>query len=472
MRTTCALIGVCLAWLPVALKAESPPERPNIIYILADDLGYGDLSCYGQRILKTPNLDRMAAEGLRFTRHYAGSTVCAPSRCVLLTGLHTGHCRIRGNGPGQLRQSDLTFVEVLQRAGYRTGCFGKWGVGNPPPLDDPQRHGFDEFYGYINMYHAHNYFPEFLIRNGKKVPLRNRLYPDWRRKRTGPREGAGVADVAVDYAPKLIAEATLRFIRENADQPFFVYYALNIPHANNEGGGDPRIGRNGLRVPDWGPFAGKPWPPQEKGFARMMQYIDQDVGRILSLLKELRIERRTLVLFSSDNGPHQEGGHKVDFFDSNGPLRGWKRDLYEGGIRTPFIAWWPGHVPAGKTSDLISGFQDVFPTLLELAGVREIPATDGISMVPTLLGRPEQQRRHDHLYWEFYEQGGKLAVVKGHWKAVRLNVIRNPDGPIELYDLRSDVGEQHNIDAEHPDVVSELARIMKTEHTPPEGNVK
>ncbi len=469
-RQSLACVVVALVLWPFTEKpvAGEQQPKPNIVYVLADDLGYGDLSCYGQKILRTPNLDRMAAEGIRFTRHYAGSTVCAPSRCVLMTGLHTGHCTVRGNGPGQLRDDDVCFPELLRKAGYRTGAFGKWGIGNPPPLDDPQRHGFDEFYGYINMYHAHNYFPEFLIHNGKRVPLRNRLYPDWRQKRTGPREGAGVSEVAVDYAPRLIVDAALRFIRQNARGPFFVYLALNIPHANNEGGSDPRIQRNGLRVPDWGPFADKDWPIQEKGFARMIQYIDDDMGRLLSLLKELGIDDRTIVLFSSDNGPHQEGGHKVDFFDSNGPCRGWKRDLYEGGVRVPFLVRWPGHVPAGVVSDYVCAFQDMFPTLLELAGVKEIPPTDGISLVPTLLGRPKQQQRHPHLYWEFHEQGGKIAVLKGDWKLVRLQTDRTADGPIELYNLRTDPGETNNVADQYPEVVSELLRIAAAEHTAPD----
>lgn len=450
-----------------SLHAKSS-ARPNIVFILADDLGYGDLGCYGQTTLATPHLDAMAREGLRFTRHYAGSTVCAPSRCVLMTGLHTGHCRIRGNGPGQLQASDVTFATLLRQAGYATGAFGKWGIGNPPPLDDPQRHGFDEFYGYVNMYHAHNYYPEFLIRNGRKEPLRNRLFEDWRAKRTGPQEGAGVAEVAVDYAPHLIAREALDFVRRHQDEPFMLYYALNLPHANNEGGGDPRIGRNGMRVPDWGPFENRPWPAQEKGFARVIQYIDEDVGRILDLLRELNLAENTLVLFTSDNGPHQEGGHKVDFFDSNGPLRGWKRDLYDGGVRVPLIAWWPKTIAPGRTSDVLSGFQDFFPTLLELAGVDRIPSTDGVSLVPVLRGEP-MPRQHEFLYWEFYEQGGKTAVVTPRWKAVRRNVLKNPQGPVELYDLQQDEGEQRDVAAEHPDVVARLTRFMEQSHRPSEG---
>ena len=453
------LLVLCCGWNG-ALWAK---ERPNVIYILADDLGYGDLGCYGQKTLSTPHLDRLALEGMRFTRHYAGSTVCAPSRCVLMTGLHTGHCRVRGNGPGKLLSADVTFARLLQQAGYATGCFGKWGIGNPPPLDDPQRHGFDAFYGYINMYHAHNFYPEFLVRNGKKEALRNRLYEDWLTKRTGPREGAGVARVAVDYAPQRIADAALQFIRDHREQDFFLYYALNIPHANNEAGGDRRVQNNGLRVPDLGGWAKRAWPVQEQGFARMMEMLDGDVGRILALLEELQIAEQTLVIFSSDNGPHQEGGHQVDFFDSNGPLRGKKRDLYEGGLRVPMIAWWPGHVPAGQVTDHISGFQDVFPTVLEAAGVAA-PEVDGISMLPTLRGKPSMQRRHPHLYWEFFEQGGKRAVLQGNWKAVQRNTLKTPPAPIELYDLATDPGETRDVADQHPQRVQKLAEILVAEH--------
>lgn len=473
----------CLAAVAVVFAghAETPARSgsgPNIIYILADDLGYGDLGCYGQSTLKTPNLDRLATEGMRFTRHYSGSTVCAPSRCVLLTGLHTGHCKVRGNGPGALGTEDLTFSTLLQKAGYRTGCFGKWGIGNPPPIDDPNRHGFDEFFGYVNMFHAHNYYPEFLVRNGRKVPLRNRLYSSWKEREVAAREGVGVAEIAVDYAPELISNAAMDFIRAHHDQPFFLYYALNIPHANNEGGREPRIENNGMRVPDHGEFAEKNWPIQEKGFARMIQSIDRDVGRILDLVERLEIDRKTLILFASDNGPHQEGGHRVDFFDSNGPLRGHKRDLYEGGIRTPFLARWPGTVPAGVESDHLSGFQDMFPTLLELAGVRDIPSMDGLSMVRVLRGDPEPdpERTHRHLYWEFHERGGARAVVEKRWKAVlnradqTLDVGVDVDGAVELFDLMADPGETRDVSAENGRIVERMRRIMKREHEAPQDS--
>lgn len=448
------------------------PLKPNIIYVLADDLGYGDLGCYGQTTLKTPNLDRLAKEGMKFTRHYAGSTVCAPSRCVLMTGLHTGHGRIRGNGPGQLLPSDITVATLLRQAGYQTGCFGKWGIGNPPPLDDPSRHGFNEFYGYVNMYHAHNYFPEFLVRNGKREPLRNRLYPEWKEVSVGDKEGMGVSEVAVDYAPALIAQEAMNFIRRHHQSPFFVYYALNIPHANNEGGREERIGRNGMRVPDPGDFSSRDWPEPEKGFARMMQAIDHDIGRLLHLVRELGIDDNTLILFSSDNGPHQEGGHKMPFFDSNGPLKGMKRDVYEGGIRVPFLARWPGQVPEGRTSEHISGFQDILPTLADLAGVKNLPRTDGLSLVPELTGKSDKQAKHPHLYWEFYEQGGKTAVVQGHWKGVRRDILKKQDAPLELYNLETDLGEEKNLGSQYPDRVKAFLAIMESEHVEPAEPVR
>lgn len=467
------LFAFASLWLvrPAALAEARAGERekqpPNLIYILADDLGYGDLGCYGQTALKTPHLDQMAAEGVRFTRHYAGSTVCAPSRCVLMTGLHSGHACIRGNGPGLLTAKDFTVAALLRQAGYKTGCFGKWGVGNPPPLDDPNRHGFDEFYGYVSMFHAHNFYPEFLVKNGREVPLRNRLYPEWKAKETSARKGGGVAEIAVDYAPQLIFEQALAFVRENRNRPFFLFYAPNIPHANNEGGREPRIGRNGMRVPNLGAFEKQNWPLPEKGFARMIQMIDDQVGELLALLKDLNIDEQTAVFFSSDNGPHQEGGHRMLFFDSNGPLKGMKRDLYEGGLRVPLIARWPKQFPAGIDSDLISGFQDMLPTFAALAEAPATRFTDGVSLAPTLLGNPASQIVHPHLYWEFYERGGKTAVLQGNWKAIRRNFLRNPQAPVELYNLTSDPGETNNVAAQHPALVRILSRIMTQEHSAP-----
>jgi arylsulfatase A-like enzyme len=443
----------------VLAAAATAADQPNIIFVLADDLGYGDLSCYGQQTLATPNIDKLAGEGMRFTRHYAGSTVCAPSRCVLLTGKHIGHASVRGNQGGLILDEEVTIAEMLRDAGYATGCVGKWGVGHPPPLDDPQRNGFDYFYGYVNMFHAHNFYPEFIVRNGAKVKLRNVLAAKWKQPSPG-REGRGVAEKKVDYVPDLVTAEALDFVQRNRSQPFFLYYALNVPHANNEGGKD------GMEVPTFGEFATRDWPKPEKGFASMIRNIDRDIGRLLAKLKALGIDDNTIVFFSSDNGPHQEGGHQMPFFDSNGELLGMKRDLYEGGVRVPLIARWPGKIAAGSTSDLRCGFQDMMPTFADLSGATA-PKLDGISFAPTLLRNAAAQQRHPHFYWEFSEQGGKQAVLKGDWKAVRLNWNKQPEGPLQLFDLSKDPGESADVASAHPDVVAMMVEIMRQEHVAP-----
>jgi arylsulfatase A-like enzyme len=405
---------------------------------------------------------------MRFTRHYAGSTVCAPSRCVLLTGLHSGHAPLRTNWDAPMADSIPTLASTLKSAGYATGAFGKWGVGDVIPEDDPQRKGFAEFYGYVDMYHAHNFFPPFLVHNGRREKLANDLIPGSDAAPFAGR-GNGVAQNPKDYAPDFITAAALRFIDARAKPPFFLYLAFNTPHANNEGGKGNF--RRGLEVLDFGPFADRDWPIEEKGFARKIHDLDRDVGRLVAKLREHGLAENTLVLFTSDNGPHQEGGHLVDFFDSNGPLRGRKRDLYEGGIRVPLIAWWPGRVPAGVTTDHLSGFQDWVPTLAELAGVKP-PQGDGLSLVPTLLGRPADQRRHESLYFEFYEAGGKQAIVTAQWKAVRLNWNARPDGPLELYDLAADPSEERNVAASHPEIVQAMQRRIAAAHRPHSGVTK
>lgn len=441
--------------LPTNAAADA---KPNIILILADDLGYGDLGCYGQQTLPTPNIDRMAAEGMKFTQHYAGDTVCAPSRCVLLTGLHTGHCRIRGNSPGILRAEDVLIPEVLKPAGYHTACIGKWGVGAPPALSEPNDQGFDEFYGYVSMWHAHNFYPEFLIRNGKEDPLRNVVQDQWKGM-----DGRGVAVKRVDYAPHLLSDEVSKYIDAHHEMPFFLYYALNVPHTNNEGGKYNSGPEKGMEVPSFGPYEDRDWPGPEKGFAAIMRNIDLDVGRILDKLKEHKIDKETLVIFTSDNGPHQEGGHKMDFFDSNGPLQGMKRDLYEGGVRVPFIAWWPGTIQAGSESNLISGFQDLLPTFADVAGVEAPKKLDGISMLPTLNGNGDQQQ-HDYLYWEFSERQGRRAIRQGNWKLVQSKVATTkPDAP-ELYDLDSDLAEQNDLAKDRPELVEQLTKLMDQAH--------
>ncbi|MAS96835.1 MAG: N-acetylgalactosamine-6-sulfatase [Verrucomicrobiales bacterium] len=431
-------------------------------------MGYGDLGCFGQETLNTPHIDQLAADGMKLTRHYSGSTVCAPSRCVLMTGLHTGHCTVRGNGDKLLKPTDITIAQKLKEAGYRTGCFGKWGIGHPPPRDNPNQFGFDEFYGYVNMHHAHNFFPEFLIRNGEMEKLDNVLDDMWREKKGyelgGPREGAGVAKVKKDYAPNLITDEAIRFIETGGEEPFFLYFALNMPHTNNEGGRDPY--KNGMEVPDYGEYADKDWPDTEKGFAQMMRMIDGYVGRVVETLEKKGLTEETIILFSSDNGPHEEGGHVMEYFDSNGPLRGMKRDLYEGGVRVPTIVKWPGKVAAGTESDVLSGFQDVFPTLTEVAGADTPENLDGISLVPVLTGDPDKQSRHDFLYWEFQEQGGKKAITDGKWKFIMLGTQKASYTPSELYDLSQDPGEEYNLAPDNGELADRLREKMEEFHTP------
>jgi arylsulfatase A-like enzyme len=446
-----ALAASCLLIAP----ATAATARPNLIFILADDLGYGDLGCYGQKLIQTPHLDRMAREGMRFTQFYAGATVCAPSRSVLMTGQHHGHTRVRGNAgrtnplAQSLRPGDVTVASVLKDAGYATALCGKWGLGDEGVAEVglPTRQGFDYFFGYLNQHHAHNYYPEHLIRNESRVPLNNVLL---RKGESYEEMGAGWAEKAVDYSHDLIVADALQWIEANRSKPFFLYLAATLPHANNEA---TRGTGNGQEVPDWGIYKDKPWTPQ-----------NADVGRLLALLKKLKLEDNTVVMFSSDNGNHKEGGNDPEFFDANGPLRGMKRDLYEGGIRVPFIARWPGRIKAGTTSGHIGYFGDLMATACELAGAPLPPERDSLSFLPTLLGRPQEQSQHEHLYWEFYEQGGKQAVRFGNWKAVRPGFDESL--PVELYDLAKDIGETTNLAAKQPAVVERARELMRTAHVP------
>lgn len=460
-------IASLLAGALSSALAAAPDPKPNVIFILTDDLGYGDVGCYGQRLIQTPSLDRMAAEGMRFTDFYAGSTVCAPSRCVLMTGLHLGRCTVRGNADKQrqsLKPDDVTVAELLKEAGYATALVGKWGLGEEGTPGLPNDQGFDDFFGYLSQHHAHNYYPEFLWRDKERVKLRNVLRRDGK-----PYEemGAGVSTVKVDYSHDLFAAEALKFLDENKDRPFFLYLALTIPHANNEA---TRLVGNGQEVPDYGIYADKPWSDNDKGQAAMITRMDADVGRLLDRLKRLGLDERTLVLFSSDNGPHHEGGQNTKLFDPGGPLRGMKRDLYEGGIRVPTLARWPGHVPAGSVSDHVGYFGDFLATAADLAGVDPPKGLDSISFLPTLLGENDKQREHDYLYWEFYEQGTRQAVRMGNWKAVRQPMLT---GKIELYDLTKDIGEEHDVAAEHPDLVAKMEATMAEAHVPsPRWEVK
>ncbi|MCD6051367.1 MAG: arylsulfatase, partial [Verrucomicrobia bacterium] len=404
-----------LIFAGAAVSATVKPEQPNIIYIMADDLGYGDLGCYGQQKIKTPHLDKLAKEGMRFTQFYAGAPVCAPSRCVLMTGKHMGHARVRGNSgkenpmPQTVRTEDVTVAEVLKQAGYTTALIGKWGLSEENSIGHPNKKGFDHFFGYLNQHHAHNYYPEFLLRNDSRVYLENIV----------PGEGdygQGWATVKKQYSHDLMAEEALSWVEANKSKPFFLYLAFTLPHANNEG---TRGTGNGQEIPALGQYENLDWKPQDKGQAAMVTRLDADVGRLMDKLKKLGIDKKTLVIFTSDNGNHKEGGNDPDFFDANGPLRGMKRDLYEGGIRVPFIARWPGKIKGGSTTEHIGYFGDFMATVADLSGGKAPEGLDSISFVPTLLGKNQEQKQHEYLYWEFYEQGGKTAVRAGNWKAVR-----------------------------------------------------
>jgi len=463
------------AFVTIGLQAREPTDQPNVIFIMADDLGYGDLGCYGQKVIQTPVLDRMAEEGMRFRNYYAGCTVCASSRSVLMTGQHMGHTWVRGNAGADvniqtLRPDDITVAEVLKTAGYRTALCGKWGLGDDSPNNTglPQDQGFDVFYGYLNQVHAHNYYPEFLWRGKEKELLRNVVQGSGRKY--GSFEG-GWATKRVDYSHDLVVKEALEFITVSKSDPFFLYLALTIPHANNEG---TRGTGNGQEVPDYGAYEKRDWPKQDKGQAAMITRMDRDIGTILQRLKELEIDKNTVVMFTSDNGHHDEGGHATERFDPNGPLRGMKRDLYEGGIRVPLIVRWPGQTKAGAISEHIGYFGDLMGTVAELAGVDAPEGCDTVSMAPILTGQLAQQQQHGYLYWEFYEQGSKQAVRAGDWKAVRMPMFT---GKTELYNLGQDLGEANNIAAMHPGIVKQMEAMMKDAHRPNEnwkvrGNVR
>lgn len=414
---------------------------PSIVFILADDLGYGDVGCYGQKKILTPCIDRLAAEGMRFTDAYAGAAVCAPSRCCLMTGMDTGHARIRGNfsshrGRVPLRPDDVTVAEVLKTAGYRTGIFGKWGLGEAGTFGIPNDQGFDEWVGFLNQDHALDYYPNELWHN------RTDFFP------------AGNQGVKhTEYAQDIFTKHALNFLDSSANQPFFLYLAYTLPHASSE------IGRqtgDGYIVPDYKPYEDRSWPRPEKGYAAMVTRLDTDVGRVVERVRSLGIESNTLIMFASDNGPSPEGGHKLETFSSAGPLRGRKSTLYEGGIRIPLIARWPNRIPAGAVAHQPCAFWDMLPTFAELAGVPVPRGIDGLSIAPTLFGR--EQPQHKYFYWESFEKGFQQAVRLGSWKGVRQ--LKTGDA-IELYNLETDLAEQHDVAAEHPDLVKQIAQIMQ-----------
>jgi len=469
-------------WLVTSLHTWA--RQPNIVFILADDLGYSDLGCYGQQKIRTPNIDRLAAEGMRFTQHYSGDAVCAPSRCVLMTGMHPGHAFIRDNrevqpeGQWPIPANAVTIARLLQSRGYRTGAFGKWGLGGPGSTGDPLKQGIDRFYGYNCQRAAHNYYPTYLWDNGRRVRLNN---PEFSAHQKLP-DGADAADprsyaayTGPDYAPDLITEQALRFIRDNRERAFFLYYPTTVPHLALQVPADslreylgkwddpPYTGQNGY-LPQFAPRA---------AYAAMITRLDLEVGRVVALIRELGLDDNTIVVFSSDNGPTYDriGGSDSDFFRSAGQFRGLKGSLYEGGNRVPLIVRWDGRISPGSTSDLVTGFEDWMPTLLELAGASEIipKNIDGVSFAAALLG--ERQAARPFLYREFPGYRGQQYVRIGDWKGVRQNLQPagkdpKPDLHVELYDLRVDPSEAVDVSGEHADIVVEIERIMKEQHTP------
>jgi arylsulfatase A len=436
--------------------------KPNIIFILADDLGYGDLSCYGQGKFSTPNIDKLAQEGMLFTQNYAGSTVCAPSRSALMTGLNTGHTPIRGNkgvepeGEYPMPNTTFTIAKLLQEKGYKTGAFGKWGLGYPGSEGDPLHQGFNDFYGYNSQLLAHNYYPDHLWENENKVMLIDN---------EGIKNG--------QYAPDMIHQKALLFIEENKNQPFFLYYASPLPHAelivpqnkldkfigkfNPEKAYKAKENSNGLKK---GEYSSQIY--SHAAFVAMITLLDDQVGEIVSRIRALGIENNTLIIFTSDNGPHKEGGADPDYFNSNGSLHGYKRDLYEGGIRVPMIAKWKGKIEEGVIKNHVSTFWDVMPTLAELEDTKINTAIDGISFLPTLL-KNGVQKKHKYLYWEFHELGGRQAIRQGDWKLIKYNITKN--GKYELYNLKKDISETHDLAFKMPRKVAHLSKILESSRT-------
>jgi len=455
--------GIAAVSLPRCSAAPArnrTARKPNIVYILADDLGYAEVGCYGQKKIKTPNIDRLAAQGMKFTQHYSGNPVCAPSRCTLMTGLHTGHSQVRGNkqvggaegwklgstigGQRPLEKGTVTVAKILQEAGYTTGAFGKWGLGVVDSTGDPQKQGFDHFYGYICQRQAHTYYPNHLWNDGKVEHIPEN------------ENGDNV------YSHDRISEEARKFIRKYKDKPFFCYVPFTIPHVAIQVPEDSLAQYKG-KWPD-PPYDGSKGyfkhPAPRAGYAAMVTRMDGDVGRIMDLLKELGIEDNTLVIFTSDNGPTFNGGSDSAFFESAGPLRGLKASVYEGGIRIPYIARWPGKIKAGSTSDHISAFWDFLPTCTDLLGLDTPEGIDGISKLPTFLGQPEKQKQHKYLYWEL---SGQQAIRMGDWKAIRKRL-----GKIELYNLADDLGEQNDLADKQPDMVARMEKLFETARTPSE----
>ena len=434
-----------------AVAAAAPARKPNIIWIMADDLGYADVGCYGQKIIQTPNIDRLAREGTRFTDAYAGCTVCAPSRSVLMTGKHMGHTSVRSNPGGvPLLASDVTVAQILKKAGYACGCFGKWGLGDIGTDGVPWKHGFNEFFGYLHQAHAHRQYPKFLYDDDRQFPMQGQ------------------------YAPDVAANRAVEFVKKNRAKPFFLYAAFTLPHAEYRAPEEMMKLYRG-KFEEVGPYRGgnhlQPQPEPRTAYAAMVTDLDRQVGQLLDTLKQQGLERETLVVFTSDNGGATRLAKVNDIFSSYGVFRGSKQTMYEGGLRVPMIARWPGRVPAGRTSDFVWMFEDFLPTAAEVAGVAPPSDIDGMSVLPALEGKP--QKPHDWLYWElpryeaatgeFRKETPMQALRMGYWKAVR----PVPDGPLELYDLKIDPAESRDISVQRPDIVRQVEQILAEARTEP-----
>jgi len=431
-------------------------SKPNIIYIMADDLGYGDLGCYGQDTIKTPHIDKLAAEGLLFKQHYAGATVCAPSRNSLITGQHMGHTTIKSMEK-PIKKEDITVAEVLKSAGYHTAIIGKWGLGNVGTTGYANDQGFDYSFGYYDQIRAHNYYPDYLMENGEKIPLENEVIYIT----DSSHYAVGIGNAAtkkVSYSNDLFTDKALAYLDQRDENPFFLYLPYTIPHGDNESW---LIKQHGMEVPDLGIYANKNWPPPKKAGAAMITRLDTYVGQIMEKLKEKGLDKNTLVIFTSDNGPHQEGGWNLAFFDSNGPLKGMKRDLYEGGIRIPFIARWPGKITPNTQTNTVATFWDFMATASDLAGVDVPSSSDGVSYLPTLVGADESQASHEHLYWEFDTNLLRKAARKGPYKLVKITDKKTDQTTVELFNIEQDMEELHNIANEHPKEVKELEAIIE-----------
>ena len=473
---------------PTVLAQAHQPKQPNIVFLLADDLGYGDLGCFGQTKIHTPNLDTMAQEGMRFTRHYAGNAVCAPSRCVLMTGMHPGHAEVRDNREAQtegqypLSASSITLAALLKQQGYATGAFGKWGLGPVGSVGDPNMKGFDEFFGYNCHRQAHNYYPTYLYRNNTKIPLNNLAFSPYQKLQKGadPLAAESYSGFAGNqYAPDLIAEQARNFIKAQATahKPFFLYYPTTVPHVALQVPEDSLAEYLGKLddTPYLGDQSYLPHRAPHAAYAAMVTRMDKEIGRIFELVKQLGLDDNTLFVFTSDNGPVYDrvGGSDAAYFNSAGPLNGFKGSLYEGGVRVPMIVRWRGRVKAGAVSERITGFEDWLPTLLDAAGGKAgrkaAGNVDGVSFLPAILGKHEAPRKF--MYREFSAYGGQQAIWSGEWKAIRQKLmptkkIPNPAITTELYNISTDAGETQNVAAQHPDIVAHLESLMLREHTP------